>query len=79
MALINSIKGGIKMERLWEKSKIDIYFEDAEQDGYVRQGYNNLIDEVSAEQVNQFVQTLGTLHELPAAYAVVTESHRYDA
>lgn len=66
------------MEGLWEKSKVDIYFEDGEQDRYVRQGFNNLTDEVSGEQVNAFVQTLNSLHELPAAYAIVTESHRYD-
>lgn len=67
------------MEGLWEKSKIDIYFDSGEPDEYVRQGFNNLVDDTSGEQINTFVQTMNSLHELPAAYAIVTESHRYDA
>lgn len=67
------------MEGLWEKSKIDVYFETGVADEYIRQGFNNLVNDASGEQVNTFIETLGELHELPAAYAIVTDSHRYNA
>lgn len=65
------------MAKVWEKSKIDIYFDDLEQEKLVRQGFNNLVDGTSEEDIASFVQTMNSLHELPAAHAIVSESYRY--
>lgn len=65
------------MLNLWEKSQIAIYFEDEEAEGHVRQGFNNLIGDATDEQIGQFIQSVDLLHELPADYAIVTNSHRY--
>lgn len=67
------------MIKLWDKSKIDLYFEDAENNKVLRQGYNNLIDGVTEEEISTFVDSIDTLHELPVVHAIVSESYRYFA
>ncbi len=65
------------MLNVWEKSKIDLYFEDEETEGYVRQGFSHLVQETSSEEIGAFVQAINSLHDLPVAHAIVTESQRY--
>lgn len=65
------------MIKVWEKSKVDLYFEDIENEQLVRQGFNNLIDGVSEEEVGAFVDSINSLHELPAVHAIVSDSYRY--
>lgn len=65
------------MFNLWEKSKIDLYFEDEETEGFVRQGFNHLVKDATEEEIGEFMQAMNSLHELPVAHAIVTESHRY--
>lgn len=65
------------MLKYWEKSKIDIYFDDVENEQFIRQGFSNLINEVEEADVQAFVEAIGSLHELDTAHAVVTDSHRY--
>lgn len=65
------------MIKVWEKSKVDLYFEDIENEQLVRQGFNNLIDGVSEEEVGAFVASINSLHELPAVHAIVSDSYRY--
>lgn len=65
------------MIKVWEKSKIDVYFEEEGQEQLVRQGFNNLVNDANEEQVGSFVETINSLHELPVAHAIVTDSHRY--
>lgn len=65
------------MLNVWEKSKIDLYFEDENQEELVRQGFNNLIKGTTEEEVSMFVQMINSLHELPVIHAIVTDSHRY--
>lgn len=65
------------MAKNWEKSKIDIYFDDYENDKLVRQGFNNLTNEVAEGDIQTFVQAVGTLHKLDTAHAIVTDSHLY--
>ena len=65
------------MEKNWEKSKIDIYFDDYENDAIVRQGFNNLTNEVTEVDVQAFVEAVGRLHKLDTAHAIVTDSHLY--
>lgn len=65
------------MIKVWEDSKVAVYFEDIENETLVRQGFNNLISDVTEEDMKNFVETIGSLHELPTAHAVVTESYRY--
>lgn len=67
------------MNKEWEKSKVDVYFEDEANDGFVRQGFNNLIGEVTGEELGAFTDALNALHALPVGYAVVSESYRYEA
>lgn len=65
------------MLKTWDKSKIDVYFEDEEQETFIRQGFNNLVRDIGAEEVETFVNALNALHELPVAHAVVQESYLY--
>lgn len=65
------------MLKLWEKSKVDILFEDEANEKVVRQGFNNLINDVSDEELGAFIDSINSLHELPAVYAVVSDSYRY--
>lgn len=65
------------MTKTWEKSKIDVYFEDPESENLVRQGFNNLVDGVDEEKIGAFVQAVDGLHELPVAHALVSDSYRY--
>lgn len=67
------------MIKVWENSKVDIYFEDAENEKLVRQGFNNLVQGVTEEEIGAFVQAVDSLHELPKSHAIVTESYRYIA
>ena len=72
------IKEEEKMNKEWDKSKIDVYFLDAANETFVRQGFNNLVDEVTGEQLGAFTEALESLHALPVGYAVVSESYRYE-
>lgn len=65
------------MLNVWEKSKIDLYFENEEVEGYVRQGFSHLIKEATAEEIGAFVQAINSLHDLPVTHAIVTDSQRY--
>lgn len=65
------------MAKNWEKSKIDIYFDDYENDKLIRQGFNNLTSEVDEGDVQTFVQAVESLHVLDSIHAIVTESHLY--
>lgn len=65
------------MIRSWEKSKVDIYFDDVEGEQLIRQGFNNLVNEVGEAQISDFVEAIDSLHELPAVHALVTDSYRY--
>lgn len=65
------------MLKLWEKSKVDVLFEDEANEKLVRQGFNNLIGDVSDEELGAFIDSINSLHELPAAYAIVSDSYRY--
>ncbi len=66
------------MAKTWEKSKVDVYFDDIENDKIVRQGFNNLVDEAEEGDIQAFVQAIDSLHELDTLHAVVTESHRIE-
>lgn len=65
------------MLKLWEKSKVDVFFEDEANEKLVRQGFNNLVDNVSAEDLGLFIDSINSLHELPTAHAIVSNSYRY--
>ncbi len=65
------------MLKLWEKSKVDVFFEDEANEKLVRQGFNNLVDNVSAEDLGSFIDSINSLHELPTAHAIVSNSYRY--
>ncbi len=65
------------MLNVWEKSKMDLYFEDEELDGYVRQGFSHLIEKATPEEIGAFVQAIHSLHDLPVSHAIVTDSQRY--
>lgn len=65
------------MLNLWEKSKIDVYFEDEEVEGFVRQGFSHLVKDATEEEIGAFIQAIHSLHELPVAHAIVTDSNRY--
>lgn len=65
------------MLNVWEKSKIDLYFEDEDQERLVRQGFNHLVKGVTEEEVAMFIQMIHSLHELPVIHAIVTDSQRY--
>ncbi len=67
------------MIKVWENSKVDVYFEDLENETLVRQGFNNLIQGATEEEIGAFVQAVDSLHELPSAHAIVSESYRYIA
>lgn len=66
------------MNKEWEKSKVDVYFEDEANDGFLRQGFNNLVNEITEEELGAFAGALNSLHELPVSYALVSESYRYE-
>lgn len=65
------------MIKVWEKSKVDLYFEDVENEKLVRQGFNNLKNEATEEEIGSLVGAIDSLHELPAVHAIVSDSHRY--
>ena len=65
------------MLNVWEKSKIDLYFEDEEQERLVRQGFGHLVKDATEEEVTMFIQMIHSLHEIPVIHAIVTDSHRY--
>ncbi len=77
MTLAKKNQGGKQMLKLWEKSKVDVFFEDEANEKLVRQGFNNLIGDVSDEELGAFINSINSLHELPAAHAIVSESYRY--
>lgn len=65
------------MLKIWDKSKIDVYFEDELEDKFVRQGFNNLVEDAGENEISEFLQAIHSLNELPVAHAIVQESYRY--
>lgn len=65
------------MQRAWASSKIDLYFEDLENDQLVRRGFNNTIQNPSDEQITAFTNAVDGLTELSSAHTVLVESYQY--
>lgn len=65
------------MQKSWANSKVDLYFEDLENEQLVRRSFNNSIQAPSDEQITVFTHAVDTLSELPSAHTVLVESYQY--
>lgn len=66
------------MAKTWLANKVDIYFEDIEQEKTIRKGFSNVIENPSDEQVRAFADAIDSLYDLDKAYTVLTETHKVD-
>lgn len=65
------------MQKVWDKSKVDLYFEDLEEDRLVRRSFNNVIEEPSDEQVTAFTHAVDELSDYPSAHTVLVQEFQY--
>ena len=65
------------MLKKWEQANVELYFNDFENEKEVKQGFSNLKENVTPEQIGSFQDAISTLIDLPATHALVIEKHRY--
>ncbi len=63
--------------REFNKSKIELYFSDGESEDLVKRTFNNLIPDVTGDQITALEQALESLTVLYADYSVVVENYIY--
>lgn len=65
------------MQKEWNKGAIEVYFEDIENEDFVRRSYSNIIADVNETQVEGFTAALESLSDLPVAHTVIVEEYKY--
>ena len=65
------------MQREWNKGAIELYFEDIENEEFLRRSYPNTIENVSAEQVEGFTAAIESLSGLGLGHTVIVEEYKY--
>lgn len=65
------------MQREWNKGAIELYFEDVENEGFLRRSYPNTIENVSPEQVEGFTAAIESLSGLNLGHTVIVEEYKY--
>lgn len=65
------------MQREWNKGAIELYFEDIENEEFLRRSYPNTIQNVSSEQVEGFTAAIESLSKLDLGHTVIVEEYKY--
>jgi hypothetical protein len=65
------------MQKHWDKSKVDLYFEDAENEKLIRRSFNNAIETPSDDQITAFTNAVDSLSEYPSAHTVLVQEYQY--
>ncbi|WP_027109129.1 hypothetical protein [Lacticigenium naphthae] len=65
------------MIKQWNGGKVVVCFEDAENEKVVRRSYNDSMQDLGPEQVEQFSDAIASLSVLPTIETVVTEEFKY--
>ena len=65
------------MQKEWHKGTIEVYFEDIENEDFVRQSYSNIIADVNEVQVEDFTAAIESLSDLPVGHTVIIEEYKY--
>lgn len=65
------------MQKQWENSKVDLYFEDMENEKLVRRSFRNAIEDPTDDQITAFTNAVSELSEYPSAHTVLVEEYRY--
>lgn len=65
------------MQKEWSKGAIEVYFEDIENEDFIRRSYPNIIADVNESQVADFTDAIESLSELPLGHTVIVEEYKY--
>ncbi|MFL2100855.1 hypothetical protein [Desemzia sp. FAM 23991] len=65
------------MQKEWSKGAIEVYFEDIENEDFIRRSYPNIIADVNESQVAEFTDAIESLSELPLGHTVIVEEYKY--
>ncbi len=66
------------MAKTWVSNKVDVYFEDLENEKTVRKGYSNVIENPTDEQISAFSGAVGSLYDFEKTHTILTQSHKVD-
>lgn len=66
------------MAKTWVSNKVDVYFDDIENEKTIRKGFSNVVENPTDEQVKAFSDAVAGLYRLEKAYTVITQSHKVD-
>lgn len=66
------------MAKTWVANKVDIYFEDLENEKTIRKGFSNISEHASDQQVSNFANAVGQLYQFEKTHAVLTQSYKVD-
>ncbi|MBM6615909.1 hypothetical protein JTF06_13540 [Desemzia sp. RIT804] len=65
------------MQKEWNKGAIEVYFEDIENEEFIRRSYPNTIANVTEVQVEGFTEAIESLSDLPLGHTVIVEEYKY--
>lgn len=65
------------MQKHWDKSKVDLYFDDIENEKEVRRSFRDAIEEPTEEQITEFTQAIDVLSDYPSSRTVLVQEFEY--
>lgn len=66
------------MAKTWLANKVEVYFDDLENEKTVKKSFQNIVENPTDIQVKAFADAVSGLYRLDKAYTVITESHKVD-
>lgn len=66
------------MQKEWNKSKVDLYFEDLENEVDVRRSFQHVVETPTDAQITAFTQAVDSLSDLTSTYTVLVQEFKYE-
>lgn len=66
------------MAKTWLANKVEVYFDDLENEKTVKKSFQNIVENPTDIQVKAFADAVSGLYRLDKSYTVITESHKVD-
>lgn len=66
------------MQKEWNKSKVDLYFEDLENEVDVRCSFQHVVETPTDAQITAFTQAVDSLSDLTSTYTVLVQEFKYE-
>ncbi|HLQ75412.1 MAG TPA: hypothetical protein VK107_05135 [Alloiococcus sp.] len=64
------------MAKTWVANKLDVYFEDIENEKTIRKGFNQIIENPSDDQLSSFANAVGNLYKQEKTHTILNQSFK---